>query len=101
MSLTCFKNKKSVQELSETADFLKVIAEENRLKILCMLRNGEKCVCEIWQYLDLPQNLTSHHLKILRDQGLISARKDGQKIYYATDKEILSRYAKLLHNYLK
>ena len=97
MSLACFKNKKSIHELSETADFLKVIAEENRLKILCMLRDGEKCVCEIWQCLDLPQNLTSHHLKILRDQGLISARKDGQKIYYAVAHKSSSRYIKIIN----
>lgn len=101
MSLACFKNKKTVQELSETADFLKVIAEENRLKILCMLKDGEKCVCEIWKNLDLPQNLTSHHLKILRDQGLITARKDGQKMYYVIDKKNLLQYAKILNNYLK
>lgn len=101
MSLACFKNKKTVQELSKTADFLKVIAEENRLKILCMLKDGEKCVCEIWKNLDLPQNLTSHHLKILRDQGLITARKDGQKMYYAIDKKNLLQYAKILNNYLK
>lgn len=62
-------------------DFLKVISEENRLKILCILRKQEKCVCEIWQFLDLPQNLISHHLKVLKDSGLIDSRKEGTKVF--------------------
>ncbi len=101
MSLACFKNEKAMRELSETADFLKVIAEENRLKILCMLKDGERCVCEIWQYLDLQQNLTSHHLRILKDFKLISSRKDGLKVYYSLNKKMFNAHIKLLVNHLR
>lgn len=76
--------------LKESAEFLKIIAEENRLKILCILLHGERCVCEIWQYLKLPQNLTSHHLKILKNFGLITSRKDGLNVFYAINKERLA-----------
>lgn len=100
MKPKCCKNNKSADELLKAAEFLKIIAEENRLKILCILRDGEKCVCDIWQYLELPQNLTSHHLKILKDFDLISSKKDGLKVFYSLNKNIISRYSKLLNKFL-
>ena len=101
MKPKCCKNNKSADELLKTAEFLKIIAEENRLKILCILRDGEKCVCDIWQYLELPQNLASHHLKILKDFDLISSKKDGLKVFYSLNKNIISKYSKLLNIFLK
>jgi len=100
MKPKCCKNKKSADELLKTAEFLKIIAEENRLKILCILRDGEKCVCDIWQYLEFPQNLASHHLKILKDFDLISSKKDGLKVFYSLNKNIISKYSKLLNKFL-
>jgi len=80
---------------------LKIISEKNRLKILCLLKKGEKCVCEIWQYLKLPQNLVSHHLRILKDFDLISSRKKGVKIFYKINQKVVKRYLKLLNKFLK
>ena len=86
----CDKNDQTIPIL---ADFLRVISEENRLRIVCYLqKHGERCVCEIQRFLDLPQNLISHHLKILRDFGLISSRKEGLKVFYSINKESLKRY---------
>ncbi len=93
-------NKKSVANLSKTIKFLKIISEENRLKILCLLKEGEKCVCEIWQYLNLAQNLTSHHLKVLKDFKLISAKQKGLKVFYKLNKKVVEKYLKLLNTYL-
>ncbi len=84
-----------------TVDFLKVLAEENRLKIMCTLRSGEKCVCDIWRFLDLPQNLASHHLKILKDFKLIDSRKDGLKVYYSINSNEMSKYNSFLNHFLK
>ena len=98
--MKCCKDKKSIEEIAITADFLRVIAEDNRLKILCLLRNGERCVCEIWQYLDLPQNLTSHHLKVLKDFGLVSSKKEGLKIFYKLNEKAIKKYLKLLNKFL-
>jgi len=100
MEPTCFKDKKSTAEVSKTVEFLKALSEENRLKILCILREGEQCVCDIWQYLDLPQNLVSHHLKVLKDFGLISSRKEGLKVFYKLNKEATKENLKLLNRYL-
>ena len=93
-------DKKSVAKLSQTVEFLKIISEKNRLKILCLLRENEKCVCDIWQYLGLAQNLTSHHLKVLKDFGLVSSKQEGLKVSYSINKKVMKRFSKLLNNYL-
>ena len=91
---------KSAEKIKEVVKFLKIISEKNRLKILCLLKKNEKCVCEIWKCLKLPQNLVSHHLKILKDFGLISSKKKGVKIFYKINKKILQKYLRLLNKYL-
>ena len=100
MKPKCCNGKKANTDLSQTIEFLKIIGEENRLKILCLLRENEKCVCDIWQYLDLAQNLVSHHLKVLKDFGLVSSRQEGLKVIYSIKKRVVKKYSKLLNNYL-
>lgn len=96
----CGKNSDASNRATE---FLKIIAEENRLKILCILkkRKEERCVCDIWQCLALSQNLTSHHLKILKDAGLINSRQEGLKVFYSLNKEAIENYLKLINKLLK
>ena len=101
MKANCCKNKKSITELKKAVDFLRIINEENRLKILCLLRKDEQCVCEIWECLKLPQNLTSHHLKVLKDFGLISSEKRGLKVFYSLNRNVINKYSKLLNRFLK
>jgi ArsR family transcriptional regulator len=57
--------------------------EPQRIKIIRLLRSGEQCVCEIERSLSIPQNLVSHHLRVLREAGLVSARKEGQFVHYS------------------
>jgi ArsR family transcriptional regulator len=96
MNLSCCKSKKSITELKKVVDFLKIINEENRFKVLCLLRDGEKCVCDIWQCLKLPQNLVSHHLKVLKDFGLISSKKVGLKVFYKLNRKVVKKYLAFL-----
>ena len=95
----CCKNK-SMRKIEQVVEFLKIVSEKNRLKILCLLERDERCVCEIWQCLKLPQNLVSHHLKTLKDFDLISSRKKGIKIFYKINKKSVKKYLKLLNKYL-
>jgi len=99
-TLCCHNDPKSKKDLLKVIDFLKVINEPNRLKMLCFLRHGEQCVCDIWKNLDLPQNLTSHHLKALKDFDLIESRREGRRIIYSSKKEAISEYASLLNTFL-
>ena len=72
--------------------YLKALTEPNRLAILIFLKAGEKCACEIHPKLKLPQNLSSHHLKILKDAGLLKSRQKGTKILYSRNEEIIKIY---------
>lgn len=76
--------------------YLNTISEPNRLAILEFLKDGEKCACEIHPKLKLPQNLSSHHLKILKDLGLLKSRRDGLKIIYSRNEEVILKFQDLL-----
>lgn len=86
-------NSKNNIEIEFLSDFLEIVSEANRLRIICFLqKNGERCVCEIQEFLDLPQNLISYHLKVLKDFGLLISRKDGLKVYYQINFKELNKY---------
>lgn len=65
------------------AAFLRAIANENRLTILYLLRDGEKSVFELGRFLDLRQPTVSQHLARLREEKIVRTRRDGQVIYYS------------------
>jgi len=60
----------------------KALADENRLRALWMLREHEVCVCQIVEFLELAPSTVSKHMTILKNAGLVEARKDGRWIYY-------------------
>ena len=62
--------------------YLKTLAHEGRLMILCHLGSGEKSVGELERLLDMRQAAVSQMLARLRDEGLVSTRRDGKTIYY-------------------
>ena len=72
--------------------YLNAIAEPNRLAILNFLKNNEKCACEIHPKLKLPQNLSSHHLKVLKDSNLLKSRREGTKIIYSRNEDAIKQY---------
>jgi len=66
----------------------KALADETRLKIFALLTKQELCVCEIEDVLGLPQSLVSNHLAVLRQAGLVKARRDAEDarwIFYRAD----------------
>src|SRR5208283_3526764 len=67
----------------EAAEFLKALAHESRLMILCDLLEGEKTVSELEAFLSLRQSTVSQQLARLRLEGLVSARRNGKTIYYS------------------
>jgi ArsR family transcriptional regulator len=74
---------KNYKELITIKDFTEVLNDINRLRILFALKQKNRlCVCEIFSFLDLPQNLTSYHLRVLCDAGLISFQRRGKKVFY-------------------
>ena len=61
----------------------KGLADAKRLLIIDSLRNGERTVSDLCHDLDLPQANVSQHLAVLRERGLVRARRDGQFVYYS------------------
>jgi len=67
----------------EATSVLGVLANENRLLLLCQLSQGEKCVKELEDALDLHQPTLSQQLGVLRSLGIVETRRDGKRIYYS------------------
>lgn len=96
----CKVGSKKQSDLNITLDYLNVIREPNRLKILCLLKSGEKCVCDIWESLGIAQNLASHHLKTLQEAGLIISKQEGRKVIYSSNKKEIYKKTSLLNNFI-
>ncbi|PIZ65456.1 transcriptional regulator [Candidatus Roizmanbacteria bacterium CG_4_10_14_0_2_um_filter_36_9] len=79
----CAVSTQESQNISAFASILKIVSEESRLKLLCILREGEHCVCEIMEHVDLSQSLISHHLKDLKETGVVTNEKRGLRVYYS------------------
>jgi ArsR family transcriptional regulator, arsenate/arsenite/antimonite-responsive transcriptional repressor len=74
---------------AELVPVLKALADPTRLRLLRLLAGGERCVCDLYQPLELAQNLASHHLKVLREAGLVSVRRDSRWAYYSLRRDRL------------
>lgn len=67
---------------SRAAQLFQALSDETRLGIMEMLRGGERCVCDLQGDLDAAQSRLSFHLRVLRDAGLVTDRKEGRWSYY-------------------
>ena len=70
-------------DVTDAAEFLKVLGNPVRLRIVAFLGTGESNVKYIWEYLDLPQATVSQHLVLLKDKGIIGGVRDGVKVRYS------------------
>ena len=81
-------------------DMFKILGDENRWKILKILAKKPTCVCKIEASLGLPQNLVSHHLKVLKEAGFIENCRCGKKNFYSLNnkkiKEVIKNISKLI-----
>ncbi len=71
-----------LKDAGELATVYRALADETRLRILALLKDGEVCVCHIHGGLRLPQPTISRHLAYLRRTGLVAARRDGVWMHY-------------------
>ncbi len=89
------------EKIESLLEMLKAISDANRLRILCLLSSGEKCVCDIEESLGISQPLVSHHLSILPDVGMVKVRKSGVWCYYSLVLESIKRLDHLLKEVLE
>ena len=78
----------------------KALSDENRIRILKLLRNGEKCACKLLEELNISQPTLSHHMKILCDSGLVTGRREGKWTHYAICCEGVRRVRDLMKELL-
>lgn len=67
---------------------------------MCFLSKGERCVCEVEEALEISQQITSHHLNVLREAGFLKVRKVGTWSYYSIDRDRLSVLDGMFNTYL-
>lgn len=82
---------------SQVCVILKALGEPQRFRIFKLLMSGERCVCDLEAGMQLPQNLVSHHLRVLKAAELIELRKEGRWSYYRINKGTLSRFRSVLN----
>jgi len=74
----------------EVSEFLKILANENRLMLLCALLEGEKSVGQLNEQVDISASALSQHLAWLREAKLVTTRRESQTIYYQlADKRVM------------
>ncbi len=70
-------------DLARAAELFHALSDDTRLDIIEMLRDGERCVCDLQSDLDAAQSRLSFHLQVLKDAGLVSDRREGRWSYYS------------------
>ena len=83
----CSPDKNEYKKVGSLSSLLQLVGENSRLQILCILRQNEHCVCEINEHIKASQSLISHHLKDLKDGGLIKDDKKGLNVFYSLTPE--------------
>ena len=81
---------------AQKASLFHALSDETRLSILERLRFGERCVCDLTDALDAAQSRLSFHLKVLKDAGLVTDRRDGRWMYYTLNPDSLKEIAELV-----
>jgi ArsR family transcriptional regulator len=79
----CSSSSEESKQVTSLSSILKIVSEESKLKLLCILRQGEHCVCELMDHVDMSQSLISHHLSDLKEAGIVIDDKRGLRVYYS------------------
>ena len=74
----------------------KALGDANRLKIVKMLSDGEKCGCKLLESFEITQPTLSHHMKILCECGLVETRKEGKWLHYSLNCETLTAFRQFI-----
>lgn len=78
------------EDIYDLADFYKMFSDSTRLKILLTLGEGELCVSDLSNVLEMGQSAISHQLRLLKQARLVRNRREGKVIYYSLDDEHIS-----------
>ena len=88
-----YDNGKRMKE-QEIAKSCKALGDENRVKIIKLLSNGELCACKLLEEFKISQSTLSHHMKILTDCNLVDFKKEGKWVHYSINTKAFSEFKK-------
>jgi DNA-binding transcriptional ArsR family regulator len=80
------------------ADFCKTLSDANRLLIITELASGEASVSQLTRRLGIQQSNASKHLSLMREHGLVNARRDGSTVYYSLSDQRIYQAIKMLQD---
>ena len=94
--------KRMRKSADQAVDLMKVLGNRDRMMLLCEINQGERCVSELEELLEIHQPTLSQQLTVLRKKKLVKTRRAGKKIYYSASSPIaMSVMALLYQNYCK
>ena len=79
------KKMPSEDSISKLSGFYKIMGDATRCRIICALREGEMCVCDLCNVLSMSKSSISHQLAKMREFGIVKCRRDGKEVYYSLD----------------
>jgi ArsR family transcriptional regulator, arsenate/arsenite/antimonite-responsive transcriptional repressor len=83
-------------DVPRIAQLCNALADEARVEIVARLLDGEKCVCDLTDALGTGQSRLSYHLKVLKDAGLVTDRRDGRWSYYTLARDAFLEVEELI-----
>lgn len=83
-------------DITQAARWFHALSDETRLGVVRLLSGGERCVCELQEAMGAAQSRLSFHLRVLREAGLVTDRKEGRWTYYSLSPEALDALAVLV-----
>lgn len=83
-------------DLSRAVELFHALSDETRLSIVRRLQSGERCVCDLTDLLSAAQSRLSFHLKVLKDAGIVSDRREGRWVHYSLNREAFAELQELI-----
>lgn len=84
--------------MTDVAFICRALGDSNRLQIIQMLSDGEKCGCKLLEKFEITQPTLSHHMKILCECGLVDTRKEGKWSHYSLNCETLNGFKQFIES---
>ena len=83
-------------DIARASRLFHALSDQTRLSILHRLRRGERCVCDLTDAMDAVQSRLSFHLKVLKEAGLVTDRREGRWMYYTLNMETLAEASEVI-----
>jgi ArsR family transcriptional regulator len=83
----------TLRDTARVAAWFHALSDETRVEIVRLLSHGERCVCELQEVLAAAQSRLSFHLRVLKEAGLVTDRREGRWVHYALNQDALDEIA--------